>query len=630
MGLSIIVVLLFMIMGSLGTVIQEAMRSNNAMAPLIIIIGGIGLIALIIALIALGSYLSYKRFLWEITQTDIHIYSGIIIKKQAHIPFYRVQSIDFNAGIIDRILGIVKLKVETAGGAANQSSVIPALKLNEAEALRAEVFSRKRALSQQAQANKPGRSPGAPASAVPRFDPQTGQPLPAPAVPRFDPQTGAPLSPAHSAAAAAATATGTAGALVQDFANSASSMRGIFAEDYNEDAPIEYEYGLSGKELFLASISGDHNVVAFAAIIGFISQIPTFLGLFSIDNKAFELVIRNLIERSVGILIGGLILLFVVVFVLTLAGTMLSYGGFKARRRGGRVEVERGLLQRRYKGVSLSRVQSLEIKQGFIRKRMGYAEVKLLTVDTLDASGGQQNGQQMQLGLVIHPFIKLERVPEIVQHMVPDYALVPAQAELKKLPKVAFRRSLFRNIVWSGVPCALFLVGLLGFFVPLVVPTEHQTLATVFAVIPVAIIMVWRIFAGILWYRHAAYGYNQGMLTIQQGSFGQTTTHMPRKKIQWAANRETPLQRWRKLATIGATTAAGVSGTRTALRDVALADADAFIEWVRPRVAATAATASATASAAATAAASAATAAAPTPAAAPAPTPSPDRTEVSH
>jgi putative membrane protein len=96
-------------------------------------------------------------------------------------------------------------------------------------------------------------------------------------------------------------------------------------------------------------------------------------------------------------------------------------------------------------------------------------------------------------------------------------------------------------------------------------------------------LFVLHIIAAILWYRHAAYAYNATLLTITQGAFDKVTTIIPRKKIQWAQTHQNPFQRFSKVATIAATTAAGVGGTRTALRDVQLEKADAFIDWVRPR-----------------------------------------------
>jgi uncharacterized membrane protein YdbT with pleckstrin-like domain len=72
------------------------------------------------------------------------------------------------------------------------------------------------------------------------------------------------------------------------------------------------------------------------------------------------------------------------------------------------------------------------------------------------------------------------------------------------------------------------------------------------------------------------------MLLIRQGGYSQTTTVVPRRKIQWGATQQNPLQRLAGLATVSVTTAAGVGGTRLSLRDLELADADACLAWIRP------------------------------------------------
>ncbi|MDR2587280.1 MAG: PH domain-containing protein, partial [Coriobacteriales bacterium] len=405
---------------------------------------GIGALFLVIIVLAIIlSYLSYRRFLWEITESDIHIYSGIIFKKQVHIPFARVQSIDFNATVIDRILGLVKLKIETAGGASNKGVLIPALKLGEAEALRAEVFARKRGSEQRQEAalrqkiaeakmaaGKMPTSVEAEAEATPRFDPQTGQPLPstpAPAtaaVPRFDPQTGALLPGAFPPPVVGGSSK--TDVLVQGVGDEVAGLRGIFADEYREDAPVEYEYGLRAKELFLAALSGDRNLVVFAVFVGALAQLWQFIANTGLGDEALRAVGDAVTSQTTPTVIAMLVVTFVIIFVAALflgvLSTAISYGAFKARRRGGRIEVERGLLSRQYKGVSISRIQAVELRQGFIRRLIGYTELKLLTIDSADAGNQQQNAQSLQeSGLTVHPFIKLSRVPEVLSGLLPEF-----------------------------------------------------------------------------------------------------------------------------------------------------------------------------------------------------------------
>jgi putative membrane protein len=633
---TILIVGFFSLVGGVSTLIAnaEAFLAFALMLVLLVVF------ALVLGLGILFAYLYYKRFLWEITETDIHIYSGIIFKKQVHIPFKRVQSIDFNAPIVERILGLVKLKIETAGGASNRGVIIPALKLNEAEALRAEVFARKRVSAQQqeasmrrqadalraARASAPEGALGAPGVPgalgtqgvdAPRFDPQTGQPLVVPQgapgvpgapgalgtpgadAPRFDPQTGQPLA-APTAAVAAATAAATiaatapsvADSFVQGIGDEAGSLRGIYADKFQEDAPVEYEYGLTAKELFLSALSGDQHIVVLMTLAGLVSQASGILNFFDLGG------LPDLIEGSVEVLakqafnsyvlpviVFSSVALFLFTLIMGIIATAVTYGGFKARRRGGRIEVERGLLARQYKSVAVTRVQAVEVRQGFIRRFIGYAELKLHTIDSGEAGSNQQEAQAVQtMGLVIHPFVKLNRIPDILAGIAPEFSGRPLESEFKRLPKVALRRALVRRGVFPGL---LYALCALSVALPLLlIPEVPASIATTIsaAVGSLALLLfILHLIDAVLWYRHAAFVWNPGILMIRQGGYSQTTTIIPRKKIQWAATRQNPFQRLSGVATISATTAAGVGGTTTRLRDLIREDADTFFDWMRFR-----------------------------------------------
>ncbi|MDR0783417.1 MAG: PH domain-containing protein [Propionibacteriaceae bacterium] len=491
-----------------------------------------GLVA-IIAVTSLVSWLYYQRYRWEITETDIHIYAGIIIKRQTHIPFQRVQAIEFRAGVVQRILGIVRLKIETAGGATNKAAIIPALKLAQAEILRAEVFRRK----------KGELSQGTPSSSASETE---------------------------------------ADRLVRQVGDKLGGLRGLYAEQYDETSEIEYEYGLSAKELVLSAISGDHNLVLLAVLFGGLTQLGAIAPLFNLDEPVEWIVKYAIANYAVPVLSAILITITIVSYLLGILGTAISYGGFKARRRGGRIEVEMGLLARQYQAVSVSRVQSVVIKQGAIRRLLGYAEIRLQTIDALDTN--QQGGQPRRSGVLLHPFVKLARVAEILSQMVPDYEERCGEAELRSLPKVARRRVFIRHVgffvgFYAGLATALT-IGVNQ------IPTEYQISALSWLVAAVwillALLTIGRSVAAALWYRQAAYAYNSKMLTIRQGYFGLTTTIIGKRRIQWGGINQNPFQRRAGVASIQATTAAGVVNTTTTLRDLSHAEALAYLDWLRP------------------------------------------------
>ena len=58
---------------------------------------------------------------------------------------------------------------------------------------------------------------------------------------------------------------------------------------------------------------------------------------------------------------------------------------------------------------------------------------------------------------------------------------------------------------------------------------------------------------------------------------------MPRCKVQYSTVRANPFQHRLGLASAGVTTAAGVGGTTELIWDLALEDAEAFQEHLRPK-----------------------------------------------
>src|SRR5699024_8932969 len=92
-----------------------------------------------------------------------------------------------------------------------------------------------------------------------------------------------------------------------------------------------------------------------------------------------------------------------VMWLLSIVGSAISFGGFRACRRDNRIEVERGLLQHQFQGVSVDRVQSVIVKQSFIRRLLGYCELSLGKIDAA-AEGSDEQQKSLSQGMVVHPF----------------------------------------------------------------------------------------------------------------------------------------------------------------------------------------------------------------------------------
>ncbi|WP_445490572.1 PH domain-containing protein [Niallia sp. 03133] len=84
----------------------------------------------------IGGVLSWYFFTFHLNARELRINHGIFVKKKRYIPFERIQSIDFTEGILHRPFGLVKVKIETAGGVSEAEAVLTAISKVHAEQLR--------------------------------------------------------------------------------------------------------------------------------------------------------------------------------------------------------------------------------------------------------------------------------------------------------------------------------------------------------------------------------------------------------------------------------------------------------------------------------------------------------------
>ncbi|WP_082686910.1 PH domain-containing protein [Bacillus sp. FJAT-27445] len=77
------------------------------------IAAGIGIVAALLA-----GVLSWYRFTYRIEENELRLEYGIFIMKKRYIPLERIQSVDRSEGILQRLFGLVQIKIETAGGGA--------------------------------------------------------------------------------------------------------------------------------------------------------------------------------------------------------------------------------------------------------------------------------------------------------------------------------------------------------------------------------------------------------------------------------------------------------------------------------------------------------------------------------
>ena len=254
----------------IGLVAEEGM---GAEAGFIMAVAGIG--TLVVILITFGivaglRVVGYKHLYFTVGPDEFTLCSGIFNKKQVHVPYQRVQSVDQRATLLQRLFGVCTVSIDTAGGAANKAVVVPYVTKAQAEWLRAELYNRKNALAAQA-AVASGMAGAASATATGMAG--AGDPIPQ--------SVGAGIAAMAQGAATFAgnvPSPAAAGNVLDVGAEAWNQVGGVFAGPAQDTGRVTYEYGLTNKELFLAGLSNTTSVgLIFAGLVVGVLQIVGFI-----------------------------------------------------------------------------------------------------------------------------------------------------------------------------------------------------------------------------------------------------------------------------------------------------------------------------------------------------------------
>lgn len=529
----------------------------------IAIVAALALAALVLVLaLVVGIHFWAWRHLWyELGPEEVSVYSGIISKKRVHVPYDRIQTVDQKASLLQRAFGVCNVTIDTAGGASNKAVLIPYLRKGDADALRHELYARKM-----------GAASG---TVIPSTTP---------------PPVGAPVIAAQAPATAACTGN------VLDIGDEAwRQFGGVFAGDAFDLGAPSFEYRLTNKELVFTGLSNNGGVVlTLITILAAVGSIVSFaFDLFPNEANAIVAGTTSQFEPAIlAVMIGVILIVCTIIgWCISVLGTCIQYGGFHARRRGARVEVERGLLKHQTESLDMGRVQSIIVKQSFIRRLIGYCELSLGKVNAGEADSSNEASGVATQGLVVHPFLKVDRVPEVLRGLVPEFAGLPD--DRTPLAPVALRRGLIRRCLWQGngfwVAASVAILQLIAHGVATFEPDIAQALPGIDLICAVlygfaVVFLILDAVGSVLWYRESSFAVNKRFARIKNGGLSSTDISVPRQKIQFSNTKTNPFQRMAKTATIQMRTAAGVGGTTTQLIDVSQDEAAAWLAWITPKV----------------------------------------------
>lgn len=107
-----------------------AISLRTAIVTAVILLGLLGLAS------AYG-VLAWRRFIYRVERGELRIEHGIVNRQRRFIPIERIQAIDTSQGLMQRALGVVSVRIETAGGGGKTPEVsLPGVSREDSERLR--------------------------------------------------------------------------------------------------------------------------------------------------------------------------------------------------------------------------------------------------------------------------------------------------------------------------------------------------------------------------------------------------------------------------------------------------------------------------------------------------------------
>lgn len=445
-----------------------------------------------VLLIAFMSFLTWKKFGFWLEEDRIVIQWGLFFRQEKTIYYTRIHSVNIEQPLIQRILGVVQLKIETPGGNNKADGILETL--SKAEANRIKQLLRSYSEAGSVQEEDAGSSDSSVAA-------ETGEQI-------------------GDAAAIEAGSSHPFEASIPDESAYIQSSRATASDrnSYNESGP---SVTLDAGKLFQAAATSLNFGLAIAFIAGLYSFADDFLDLL-LPEHFFERVVEDSVNQMSNTLLIVVIAVIVILFawVLSILLYILKYSGFTMRRDGKQLSLSYGLLEKKSILFDPKNVQAVIVNESWLRQPWGYAEVKLQVVSS-----------DKKEQLMLHPFIKVAEIQALIDQFVPGVHL-PDSNELASSP----RKALVYYIRIQLLIAVLISAGCIAYF----------GAPGAWSLVLVPLVLWWRISC----HRAAGLLLKEGQLTLRRRTFQRITYYIRRPRIVTMSVRRSDAQRRKGIAAI--------------------------------------------------------------------------------
>ena len=250
----------------------------------------------------------WSFYTYRLEEGYLHIKSGVIFKKERSIKRERVQTVNINTGILQRLLGLATLEVETAGEGEQSELKLNAVTLEEARHIKGEL--------------------------------ESSEDLPLQG--NDGPDT-----------------------LVHKTEKTAKTHKKPYVEmdSWDSEEEREKEYRLAFPELLLAGATSGGFLLIFPIITAAFSQ------LFPLVSDTFwEYILEQIASTTTLAVVLVVIALLIVSWLISTIGFVIKYANFTLRRQGDRLLISWGFIEQKQLALKLHRLQSLVVQEGIMRQ----------------------------------------------------------------------------------------------------------------------------------------------------------------------------------------------------------------------------------------------------------------------
>ncbi|UTR14684.1 PH domain-containing protein [Salipaludibacillus sp. LMS25] len=364
-----------------------------------------------------NGFISWWKFYYNLQEEELLIKKGLIFRKNRFIRKERIQSIDINANIIQRIFRLVELRIETAGGGSEPEFSLVALRREEAQKIKKQLLKKK-----------------APSSHLIEHDQDLSGYSHDKGEIRLAPNDG----------------------IRENDEASHARVKADECEEMEEvEERVDFKWELGTKRLIFAALTSSGVGIAATFLTAIVSQLPQVLPEWLLDQ-----VIGWFVHSSILLIASLVVVILFTAWLFTLVGTILKYGYFVLKKQGTDIHISRGVLEQRQLTLNSSRITGVRIVQSPMRQLFN-----VVTIYVESAGGGTEDED---LSTILVPLCKRKEIKYILEQTIPEFAITPSY---ESLPKESLRRYMIRLTIPALVVAATttyFLpYGWLAFILPI-------------------------------------------------------------------------------------------------------------------------------------------------------------------